>query len=358
MITFHCLNLECGRRLKAAEKAAGKTLACPKCKTKVRVPALVPASSETPALSGEDLEAVLLAELPDISKGEKRERMIATATAILAQILLFLLMLLIPVGLGRGPSGDGMAEIGLAQLDGEQLTNTDDGNLDDSAASAGGEASADLAASAEIGAAQASDAAEGLELSLGAAGGGGGSGGEGFGFGGKSGGAGEASFLGTTAKGHRFCIIADNSGSMNGPPLEYVKDEILKTIGNAKGSAKFTVVFFNSFAELPPNPRWISGRDELATIANWVNGVHARNGTSPMRGMEAALLFDPPPDVIYLMTDGLFDAAEVQMIKALNRRLKRPAQIHTIAFMQRGGELLLKQIAQDAKGTYRFVPGY
>lgn len=357
MITFTCGNPACAIRLKAPLQSAGKTLACPKCKTLVRVPR-PSLSDSTGQNSSEELEAIPFAELPDIAKGEKRERLIATATAISFQVLLFLLLLYLPGGHGKSTSGDGLAEVGLGQLDGEQLTHTDDGSLDDSAASAGGETTANLTASTELGVAQPGDALEGLELSIGNAGGGGGTGGEGFGFGGRAGGAGEASFMGTTARGSRFCILADNSGSMNGPPLEFVKDEILKTIGNARGPARFTVVFFNSVAELPPQPKWISGKAEVANLANWVNGIHARNGTSPVRGMEMALRFDPPPDVIYLMTDGLFDAVEVQQINALNRRLKRPAQIHTIAFMQRAGEVLLKQIAQDGKGTYRFVPGF
>lgn len=358
MITFHCANKDCGILLKASSRAAGKTLACPKCKTQVKVPAQSPKAPGTPDKSAAELDSIPFAELPDIGQGEKRERFAGVAASILAQILLLLLMLLMPGGFGRGVSGDAMGEVGFGQLDGEQLTNNDDGNLDDFGASAGGEVNPGLTASPDIGVAQSNDGAEGLELSIGGAGGGGGVGGEGFGFGGRNGGAGEASFMGTSARGQRFCIIADNSGSMNGPPLEFVKDEILKTIGNARGSARFTVIFFNSVAELPPNPKWISGKAELANIAKWVNTIQARNGTSPVRGMEAAMLFDPPPDVIYIMTDGLFNPVEVQQINALNKRLKRPAQIHTIAFMQRAGENLLKQIAQDAKGTYRFVPGY
>ncbi len=368
MITFSCGNPACAMRLKAPLQSAGKMLACPKCKTPVRVPRADQSVSTNQTGQPEDLDTIALAVLPDIAKGEKEDRILGATASIVAQAILLLLMLILPRGSGRGLSGEGLGEVGLglAMGEGDQLTNTDDGTLDDSAASAGGEASPDLTASAELGVAQPGDSPDGLELSIGNAevrgggGGGGGlaAGGDGFGFGGRAGGSGEASFLGTTARGSRFCIVADNSGSMNGPPLEFVKDEVLKTISNARGSAKFTVVFFNSMAELPPQPKWISGKAEQATLAAWVNGIHARNGTSPVRGVEMALRFDPPPDVIYLMTDGLFDPVEVQQINALNRRLKRPAQIHTIAFMQRAGEPLLRQIAQDGKGTYRFVPGY
>ncbi len=368
MITFTCGNPACAMRLKAPPQTAEKILACPKCKTAVRVPRPAPSDSTSQSSRDEELDSIPLAILPDIAKGEKEDRILGATASIVAQALLLLMMLILPRGQGRGLSGEGLGEVGLGlgAGDGDQLTNTDDGTLDDSAASAGGETSADMTASADLGVAQPGDTSDGLELSIGNAGVGGvgggggglGGGGDGFGFGGRGGGSGEASFLGTRARGSRFCIVADNSGSMNGPPLEFVKDEILKTIGNARGSAKFTVVFFNSVAELSPQPKWVSGKAEVATLAGWINAIHARNGTSPVRGVEMALRFDPPPDVIYLMTDGLFDPVEVQQINALNRRLKRPAQIHTIAFLQRAGEPLLRQIAQDGKGTYRFVPGY
>ena len=122
---------------------------------------------------------------------------------------------------------------------------------------------------------------------------------------------------------------------MNGPPLAYVKVEINKTL-NAARSAKFYIVFFNSRAEPQPNKKWTSGKKDIDALTAWVQGVNAGGGTQPVTGFLAAFQIDPPPDVIYFMTDGQFDPQQVQQIKAMNAKLKKPATIHGIAF-GRGG---------------------
>ena len=58
------------------------------------------------------------------------------------------------------------------------------------------------------------------------------------------------------------------------------------------------------------------------------------------------------------MTDGGFSPNEVGQIDALNKRLKKPAVVHSICFLNNVGEPQLRRIAADAKGTYRFVPGF
>ncbi len=364
-----CSNPECGKLLRVPDALRGKTLKCPKCGAPVATAAAGPPVAAVPAAATVDLllqeparsEPVVAAPEEVSGRGERTDRILAGVSAVLFHAALLLLIALFGTAgsIGAGPGGE---SVGFAELDGEQLTNTDDGQLDDSAASSGGDASTDsLTTTVELAVAQpGSDAADGLDLSFaaGGGGGGGGGGGDGFGFGSKGGGGGEASFLGTTARGNRFCIIADNSGSMSGAPLEYVKQEILKTLAEARGGAKFYIVFFNSVGEPQPLPRWANGKTDANALATWIRGLSARGGTTPISGFDIALKIDPAPDVIYFMTDGGFNPAEVGQIDALNKRLKKPSVIHSICFLNNGGEPLLKQIAANAKGTYRFVPGF
>lgn len=168
-------------------------------------------------------------------------------------------------------------------------------------------------------------------------------------------GVGSASFFGTPAKGKRFAIIADNSQSMQGAPLVYLKNEIINTLNRSRGNTQFYVTFFSNEALPQPLKGWTVSREDITAVNTWVKGVNVAGGTVPITGFDHVLRLNPPPDVVYFMTDGQFDAGEVEQIRLLNQALKPPAVIHTVAFGSRSGENELKLIAKQSKGTYRYV---
>ncbi len=357
-----CPNPSCLKALRLPSNFVGRRVGCPKCGTHIDVPETATTAPE-PAATPADL---LLAAppAPDAvappGRAARRDGIAAGALSVAAHIGL---VLVLSLAWARADSGAEPAspEVAFAAVEEVALTNSDDGQLDDSAASSGGEPAAELGAPVELTfpmpAGEAS--ADGLDLGLGVAGGGGGGGGGGgFGFGtkGLDGLGGESSFLGTTARAKRFCIIADNSGSMSGPRIEYVKAEVLKTIGSVRGNTRFFITFYNSFAVPQPVKRW-STKSDVKVLAEWLKTIQAQGGNNEITGFEVAFRLDPSPEVIYFMTDGGFDPGQVALIRDGNRRLKKPAVIHTIAFMDNSGEPLLKQIAADGKGTYRFVQG-
>jgi len=57
--------------------------------------------------------------------------------------------------------------------------------------------------------------------------------------------------------------------------------------------------------------------------------------------------------VIFLVTDGEFDREVADLCKRLNPEKK--VKVHTICFLYKTGEEILKQIAADSGGTYKFV---
>jgi len=59
------------------------------------------------------------------------------------------------------------------------------------------------------------------------------------------------------------------------------------------------------------------------------------------------------PDTIFLLTDGEFDREIVGHIERLNR--DKQVRIHTICFIYSNGEPMLKEIARDNGGTYKYV---
>ncbi len=177
-----------------------------------------------------------------------------------------------------------------------------------------------------------------------------------------------ADFLGSQGKGRRFCIIADNSGSMSGAKLADLKVQLLKTISDVHENAEFYVFFFNTSAEPMPHPTWLkAGAPEMETVKTWVKNTPARGGTQPVPAFTAAFKLDPPPDVIFFMTDGQFANTASARITDLNGT-PRKSVVNTIMFapVPKGGfvpvgplpgEDNLKRIADLNGGTFtRYAP--
>jgi hypothetical protein len=167
-----------------------------------------------------------------------------------------------------------------------------------------------------------------------------------------------ASFMGVHAKGSRFCIIADRSGSMKGRKLQHVKDEILYTLATMSSRGRFQLIFFYNVAQPYPKSGWRNPRRDQADVAQWLRGVSGGGGTYPTPAFQAAFALSPPPDAIFFMTDGLFPEETVEEIRNLNRNSGNRVTIHTISFMDTSSEALMRQIATDSGGKYRHVPGF
>jgi hypothetical protein len=168
---------------------------------------------------------------------------------------------------------------------------------------------------------------------------------------------GTAQFFQIQGKGRRFAYVVDCSGSMAGDPFDKACAELRRSIEALKSGQSFFVVFFDS-GEYPQfHPR--AGEGLLrASPANkrrlreWVSGfVMPGGGTDPRVALLQALALRP--DAIYLLSDGEFDPDIALQVRQQNRR--RTA-IHTISFMNRAAEPLLRRIASENKGSYRFVP--
>lgn len=174
-----------------------------------------------------------------------------------------------------------------------------------------------------------------------------------------------ATFLGSQGKGRRFCIIADNSGSMGGAKLANLKVQLNKTLTDLNAEGEFYVCFFNSKAEPMPHPTWVkAGSPEAEKMRAWVNGVRSTGGTVPAPAFDVAFKLDPPPDLIFFMTDGEFANTVAAKVAALNGT-PRKAVVNTIMFGRgpppkappvapRSAEAQLRLIADQNGGTFTF----
>ena len=76
--------------------------------------------------------------------------------------------------------------------------------------------------------------------------------------------------------------------------------------------------------------------------------------TDPALALRAALsLPSGPADVIFLLSDGDFPRTVLQAVKSHNPQAR--TQINTIGFGYRGGAELLRNLAIQNRGRFRFV---
>jgi hypothetical protein len=101
-----------------------------------------------------------------------------------------------------------------------------------------------------------------------------------------------------------------------------------------------------------PTRRLVNATERNKQLAfEFIDGVIAQGETDPSKALERA--FDCRPELIYLLTDGEFDRAIIDQVKRLNVGGK--VTVHTIGFLYKTGETVLKQIADDNHGNYKFV---
>lgn len=170
---------------------------------------------------------------------------------------------------------------------------------------------------------------------------------------GAAGQAGMASFFGATGQGTRFVFVLDKSGSMNGKAFADARFELIRSLRALQPHEKFYVIFYDNDAEPMPAPGLVPAtQGNIDRYVKWVREVSTGGGTDPTAAMTKALK-DLKPDTIWLLSDGAFNVAVAETITQLNPQ--RRVHINTIAFKNRAGEAILKIIADENKGDYRFV---
>ena len=150
----------------------------------------------------------------------------------------------------------------------------------------------------------------------------------------------------------KIVFVLDRSGSMT-DSIDFVKYQTKRCIGELAESDQFDVLFYSS-GPPPEGP----GRGLVpATERNkqlafeFIDGVIAQGETDPVAALQQA--FAVEPKVIVMLTDGEFDPQVARLVKDLNQDGK--VKVHTIGFLYKIGEPVLKQIAAESGGTYKFV---
>ena len=171
------------------------------------------------------------------------------------------------------------------------------------------------------------------------------------------GGAG-TSFFGVSSRGTRFAFIVDISGSMGRErKIQIAMRELSRSISDLPDYAYFYIVFFSTDATVPPMQEgWNRARPNLVrSFVRWFGQVAPGGATQPRSAFTRVFSLKERPDVIFFMTDGEITNFSAEEVAAHTSRGRRVV-INTIAFGDPSSQDLLRDIARESGGVYRFVP--
>lgn len=218
--------------------------------------------------------------------------------------------------------------------------------------------------------------------------------GDGWGDGDGSGGG--ATFFNQRVKAKRIAYVIDFSQSMNGPREKLMRKELHKSISGLSASITFQMIFF-------AGPSWVAGNQvdmpkgrRSATVVDdrkkfdWICGGKAhewkpkgnkqqpgwlamdgatldkslsliRNtplvwGTNWEPALTMALAMDPPPEVVFFMTDGLTGGDSEELAKTIGNQAKsKRITINTVAMMEPRAEKAMKDLAKRTGGQFTII---
>jgi hypothetical protein len=199
----------------------------------------------------------------------------------------------------------------------------------------------------------------------------------GFGSGdGDGDGGGGSSFFGTKRSGRRVAYIVDFSLSMEsdcegGTRIQLLKKELINSINGLSENMRFKVIYFshNAWTDETPGPNqvdkgwnglgevpmvdWMpADKDMKAKAVAKVTATSAQGNTGWYSPMKMALSMSPPPDVIYLLSDG--EARDSNLVLDDMESLNPTGiPIDTIAFELPGSPAYeLSEIAKKTGGSF------
>ncbi len=217
-------------------------------------------------------------------------------------------------------------------------------------------------------------------------------------FGDQSGG-GSVMFFGGKSTGKRFLFVLDASASMKPEQIKLRDDELEKTLKSlknveyqvllfaggayfaekgwgvdpkSKGPSKGETKFFSpkgdyTFKEhhihtyeldddkgfVPPDWKKSSASAVRRTM-EIVKTSKKFVGTDWDNAIELGLRMDPPPDVVFFMSDGLDNKLDIDEISRINRKAGKP-KINCVAMQTSKGQPGFSGIAEKSRGSYTIV---
>jgi hypothetical protein len=173
--------------------------------------------------------------------------------------------------------------------------------------------------------------------------------------GGSGDGSGGAEFFGIGGEGGTFVYVVDLSGSMNEEgKWERARAELLRSIEHLTEGQRYYIIFYNDgwYPMAADKPIEATAK-QIDRTRRWIRRLWPGGGTFPLEALKHALKLEP--DAVYFLSDGRFDPAVIEMLRIHNPSSTGQIPIHTIAFVNQETIGIMKQIAHQSGGKFRFV---
>ena len=157
--------------------------------------------------------------------------------------------------------------------------------------------------------------------------------------------------------GSNVVFILDNSMRMmtNGQSM-IARQALVQAMESMSASQRFYVLLFHSggYEGMPSLGPVAATPENIRAMTNWLLSAGLRSGSDPTKAVQRALGLVPAPDVVWLLSAGEISDGMVDSIREAN--FSANAHINTIGFCTREAEVGLRRVANENRGTYRFVP--
>jgi hypothetical protein len=165
----------------------------------------------------------------------------------------------------------------------------------------------------------------------------------------------ESGFYGLGSEGQSLVYILDCSDSMNeNGKFKRATAELIRTLESLSYNQKFFVIFFNNGAyPMDADGPIEATAEHVEDLKNWLRYVTPGGGTDPMPALDYAISLQP--DAIFLLSDGEFDPLVIDDVRLQNHGKTKPIPINTVSFYSREAVGLMKTIARQSGGKFRFV---
>jgi len=150
----------------------------------------------------------------------------------------------------------------------------------------------------------------------------------------------------------KVVYVVDRSGSMT-DSLEIVKAELRRSVSDLEEGSQFHIIFYSSGPAIEmPTRRLVHATEHNKQLAfEFIDPIVAAGGTDPSQAIERA--FAVKPDLIYLLTDGEFDRSIIDLVK--QRNVGGKVKVYTIGFLYSPENRVLREIAEQNGGKYKFI---
>ncbi len=170
-------------------------------------------------------------------------------------------------------------------------------------------------------------------------------------------------FFGIESGGQKFVFVIDCSNSMRGAKWRRACKELLAAIESFSEDHEYYVIFFDNQPHMMFSQKLDKvamangGKESFKKLRRWISSVRLGSWTRPYTSLQVAMKLEP--DAIYLLSDGEIQDQTLVNLRLSNRvdneELTVKTSIHTIAFESVEGGEVMKQLAEENRGQFRFI---